>query len=259
MKNPYIGVTGFTDSDQVRLMLDTFQKNKRLGSQRKFHIGVMMSFNTLHGLPSRFTDSFAKSTAIRDIFPAGSRNEIMNCIHYADYRHDPNLRYPLSNAIGFGGPHLNAVQLDMIWPDPNEIAEALAHSDRKLDIILQVGRHAFDRVGSDIPRLLNELARYSDVVTHVLLDKSMGKGISLDTDELLPFIRAIRDNLPDYQIVVAGGLGPQTLHLLQPIIEEFPDVSIDAEGRLRASGNNVDPLDLPITGEYLAKALQLLK
>lgn len=259
MKNPYIGITGFTNSDQVRSILDTYQKNKPSSSTRKLHVGVMMSFNTLHGLRSRYTDSFPKSTEIRDVFPAGSRNEIMNCIHYADYRHDPNLRYPLKNAIGFGGPRLNALQLDAVWPDPEEIQEALIDSETKPDVILQVGKHAFEKVGDDISRLLNELARYSEVVTHVLLDKSMGKGIPLNTDDLLPYIRAIRDGLPDFQIVVAGGLGPNTLHLLQPITEEFPDVSIDAEGKLRASGNNIDPLDMTLTQDYLAKALHLLK
>jgi len=259
MNNPYIGITGIINADQVRLMLDTFQRNKRVGSQRKLHIGVMMSFNTLHGLPSCYTDSFPKNTANRDIFPAGPRAEIMNCVHYADYRHDPNLRYPLQNAIGFGGPHMNALQLDAVWPDPVEIQEALCGHDHIADVILQVGKHAFEKVGDEIPRLLSELARYLDVVTHVLLDKSMGKGIPLDVDDLLPYLRAIHNNLPDFQLVVAGGLGPNTLHLLEPIIEEFPDINIDAEGKLRASGNNVDPLDMSLAGGYLAKALQLLK
>lgn len=259
MNNPYIGITGFTNADQVRLMLDTFQRNKRLGSKRKLHVGVMMSFNTLHGLKSRYTESFPKSTAIRDIFPAGSRDEVMNCLHYADHRHDPNLRYPLKNAIGFGGPNMNALQLDAVWPDPDEILEALNGYDRNIDIILQVGRHAFEKVGNEIPKLLNELACYSETVTHVLLDKSMGKGVPLDADELLPFLRAIRSELPEYQLVVAGGLGPDTLHLLQPIAEEFPDINIDAEGRLRTTGNNVDPIDLSLTGDYLARALELLK
>jgi hypothetical protein len=259
MNNPYIGITGFTNADQVRLMLDTFQRNKRMGSQRKLHIGVMMSFNTLHGLPSRYTDSFPKNTAIRDIFPAGPQSEIMNCVHYADHRHDPNLRYPLQNAIGFGGPHMNALQLDAVWPDPDEIQEALCGHDHITDVILQVGKHALEKVGDEIPRLLNELACYSETVTHIILDKSMGRGLPLDSDDLLPFLRTIRSELPEYQLVVAGGLGPNTLHLLEPIIEEFPDINIDAEGKLRASGNNIDPLDIPITQDYLAQALQLLK
>ena len=55
-------------------------------------------------------------------------------------------------------------------------------------------------------------------------------------------------------LVVAGGLSPTTLHLVQPLIEEFPDVSIDAEGRLR---DHEDHLDLQVAGQYLSKAFKM--
>ena len=71
--------------------------------------------------------------------------------------------------------------------------------------------------------------------------------------------RAIKENIPEFGIVVAGGLGPRTLHLIEPIIEEFPDISIDAQGQLRPSHNALDPIDWDMAGEYLTKSLQMLK
>jgi hypothetical protein len=53
---------------------------------------------------------------------------------------------------------------------------------------------------------------------------------------------------------VAGGLGPDSLNLVEPLIAKFPNLSIDAEGRLR---NNQNDLDLKAMSDYLAKALQL--
>ena len=61
------------------------------------------------------------------------------------------------------------------------------------------------------------------------------------------------------QIVAAGGLGPETMHLVDPIVKEFPDVSIDAQGRLRPSESALDPVDWNTAGAYIIKALELLK
>jgi len=53
---------------------------------------------------------------------------------------------------------------------------------------------------------------------------------------------------------VAGGLSPTTLDLVRPLTNEFPDLSIDAEGRLRTPE---DHLDLAVSSEYLRKAFEM--
>ncbi len=73
----------------------------------------------------------------------------------------------------------------------------------------------------------------------------------MNAEELKPFIEAIYTKLPHLQVVVAGGLGPRSLDLLNPLQEYFPQLSIDAQGKLRESGSALDPIDWSLALEYL--------
>jgi hypothetical protein len=45
---------------------------------------------------------------------------------------------------------------------------------------------------------------------------------------------------------------------VEPLVSEFPDLSIDAEGCLRPSRNIMDPIDWKFAETYLAKAIKML-
>jgi len=94
---------------------------------------------------------------------------------------------------------------------------------------------------------------YKGLVDHVLLDPSGGFGKSFDPEVERPYLEALADL--GIGLGVAGGLSPFTLHILEPLVKDFPQLSIDAEGRLR---NHNDQLDLTVAGSYLQKAYELL-
>lgn len=215
----------------------------------------MMSYKTLHGLETKWAKSFPHKEAIADIFGSG---ETMNCLHYADYD-AIDVPQSLVQAIGFGGTHINALQLDMVWPNPGHVAGAVYASCKQLEVILQVGKNAIEQAHNDPQEVVERLRNYQGVIHHVLLDKSMGKGLGMDAEDLMPFARAIRDVFPDLGIVAAGGLGPDSLGLVEPLAKEFPGISIDAQGKLRPSGNALDPIDWDMAETYLVKALRLLQ
>ncbi|MCR4333596.1 MAG: hypothetical protein NUV60_01045 [Patescibacteria group bacterium] len=255
---PYVGITDFMNFQQVQAMLRIFKVHQRPDSKRKLHVGVMMSYKTLHGIPSSWDKAFPSKETIADIF---SSAETYNCLHIADYDSMPHLgRKTLAPALQYAGDLVHAVQLDMIWPHPSQILLGIHTSRKNPEVILQVGRKALTAVKDDPLLLVEKLREYEGgVIQRVLLDKSGGEGRAMEADVLLPFVRAIRENLPELDIVVAGGLGPYTMHLAEPIIREFPDVSIDAQGRLRPSRNALDPVDWHMAGGYLATALELLE
>ena len=58
---------------------------------------------------------------------------------------------------------------------------------------------------------------------------------------------------PKIGIIVAGGLSSETIGILKPILQYFPGVSIDAQGRLRPSHNALDPINLKMSKEYFRK------
>lgn len=56
----YIGITDFTDVAQATAMKEVFSRLKDQKTNRILHVGVMMSYKTLHGLPTKWTDAFPK-------------------------------------------------------------------------------------------------------------------------------------------------------------------------------------------------------
>ncbi|MCC6934859.1 MAG: hypothetical protein IT406_04195 [Candidatus Yanofskybacteria bacterium] len=253
--DPYVGITDFMSGDQVRDMLAVFERSLPEASRRILHVGVMMSRKTLHDIPTRWAAAFPPKERIASIFCS---DRTLNCIHYADSEKSDDLTRSLVRAIGYGGIGMHALQLDLVWPEPSEIANAVHLSRANIEVILQIGANALAAVRDDPRRLVGKLAEYRGIIHRVLLDKSMGRGIGMDAPKLIPFARAIREHFPELGIGAAGGLGPNTMHLAAPLIAEFPDISIDAQGRLRPSGSALDPVDWTMAAEYLRQALTLL-
>jgi hypothetical protein len=54
--------------------------------------------------------------------------------------------------------------------------------------------------------------------------------------------------------IAVGGLGPDTMDVVLPLVAEFPDISIDAQGKLRKSGNALDPIHWDLAAGYLCEA-----
>lgn len=252
---PYIGITDFMTFEQVKKMLAVFKAHLLPQSKRKLHVGVMMSYKTLNDLETKWQKAFPQKEEICDIF--GS-NETYNCLHYADYGRNSNY-LDLSYAISFGGTGIHALQLDMIWPEPSDILEGIRDSRKQVEIILQIGRNALEEADNNPEIVAYKMKKYIGVIDRVLLDRSMGQGISMDANFLLPFAWAIRRRFPNLGLGIAGGLGPNTIGLVEPFVKNFPDVSIDAQGKLRPSGSALDPIDWEIAEQYLIESLKLFK
>lgn len=264
MHEPYIGITDFACGEEVNQMLAVFLEHRRAGSNRKLHVGVMASYKTLGGHASRWSGIYPPVSELPKIF-SNSSPEIFNCLHYADY--DNTIHE--DNFLVHGGllrmvsaisecPHLHGIQLDMVWPDPGVLWAM--HTSMPGELILQIGSRALAVAENDPDRVAHRASSYKGLVDRFLFDKSGGRGIGLNAQVLLPFMRRVREEMPeltDAQFVVAGGLGPNSLHLLEPILEEFPGVSTDAQSRLRPSGDAMYPIDWSMGRDYLVKSLKL--
>lgn len=223
--------------------------------EHKLHARVMTSYKVLNGIKTSWSSSWPKQEEIIDSFVFDP--SVMNVLHYADYDDkDRDLAGTLMRVAELGGPYLHALQLDMPWPD---VAALKKFEKRRppVYVILQVGEVAIKRAGGDVNEVVDRLQAYSSAIDSVLLDLSMGRGKQMNAALLRPFIRAFRARLPHLGITVAGGLGPDTLHLVAPLIQEFPSISIDAQGQLRVSGSSKDPIDRDRSERYLQGAIEL--
>jgi hypothetical protein len=142
----------------------------------------------------------------------------------------------------------------MAWPSAKDLC-GLVRQRPEQQLILQLNQEAFRVAGNQQGAVAGKLKReYSGLVDHVLLDLSAGYGRQLDPAWARRQLEEMRDAELDMGLAVAGGLGPASLHLVAPLVKDFPQLSLDAEARLR---DGDDHLDLALGQEYLRKALAL--
>lgn len=275
----YFGVCDVYSPEEATVMAEELRKERK-NQNRKVMIGVMthpIVLNPDLPVPQKVRTEISKIFPTREKMAGGFTNDpdVLNTVHYADLygpkgprkaQESPNVFQNLELVVQYGGENLDAIQLDLIWPKPEEIKKFKEeHPD--IFIILQVGKFALKEVEEDPQTVINNLREYGDSVDYVLLDMSMGMGKGMEAVGLLPLLRIIREKLPYLGLAVAGGLGPDSIDLLKSIAEEFPDVSIDAQGNVKskdaprdALGHTVSthPADLERSKVYIQKSCAML-
>lgn len=246
---PYIGITGFMSREEVEAMNALMPEDCR----HLLMVGILANQRTLHGEPQKRLNRNPKKIDIEKIFPnpsihtSGNRTTL-NLIHY-NTKDTSNLSYQLFQMMCGG---CDGFQLNIKWPSKWELINFL--DCYSMDIVLQVGGRALQELECSPQQLANKVMEYKGLVDYVLLDMSGGQGMPLDTDALRPHLEALRLAMPNLGLGVAGGLSAETLHLVEPLIRDFPDLSIDAENLLRDAE---DRLNLEKAKAYLLGALEI--
>ena len=135
------------------------------------------------------------------------------------------------------------------YPKREAIASILTNDARALNLV----HYSTDRPETLFTQLVGA---HLPMIDAILVDSSGGKGKPFDAVKGAEYLRAARKH-PTLGIGIAGGLGPETLHLLDPLVKEFPELSIDAEGRLRTRMPE-DALRLDAMRTYLEDAFPIL-
>lgn len=244
---PYIGVTGFMSRTEVNEALAMIPQR----TKHRLMVGVLMSSKTLAGEQNKWPGRYPKKEAIADIFVDDPR--VLNLIHYSTDSPE-TLFSQLVEVTKLVGPHLDGFQLNMAWPSISQLKDYAGVYPEKY-LLLQIGNKAMVQTES-IEKFKETIDAYLDVVNAFLIDLSGGKGEPLDAEKCTKYLHAICSYAaPGYGI--AGGLGPDTLNLINPVIKKFPSLSIDAEGRLRTPLPS-DVLSLPSMQRYLKSAFEIL-
>lgn len=243
MKSPYIGITGFMSLDDVLHVLNSAPVDAR----RLVMVGVLASLKTMRGIQNKWPNRYPTMDKIADIFP--DRPRALNLIHYNTKELD-TLGNQLIAMTNYGGPNLHGFQLNIVWPSV-DVLRAYREVYPTKQIVLQIGGHAFEMVNHSPEQLATRVVEYDGLAEYVLLDPSGGYGKPFDPERARQYLVALKEKNLDVGLGVAGGLSPTTLNLVEPLAKEFPELSIDAEGRLRTPE---DYLDLKLASEYIRKA-----
>ncbi|MBI3632642.1 MAG: hypothetical protein HY225_04305 [Candidatus Vogelbacteria bacterium] len=245
----YVSITDFFMVDQARQMRDLMLRSSEL----VLGVGVMASWKTIKGLPTKWINSFPPIQTVAGIFEPDSR--VFNVLHYASDVELDRLFEQLVVATLFGGANMEGLQLDIEWPDVEALKLYKKYFPR-VKIVLQVGPKALETVNHSAKEIARRVAEeYAPYIDYVLLDGSGGRGIPMEAGPLLEKIAAIKERAPGLAIAVAGGLGPNTLDLLEPILAVYPNISIDAQGKLRK--DKTDRVDWDMAGGYVKKFVDM--
>ena len=246
MRKPYIGITGFMSLNDAMQMLGAISIN----TDRLVMVGVLASLKTMRGAQNKWPNRYPAMDQIAGIFP--DHPLALNLIHYNTKEKD-TLSDQLVAMTEFGGANMHGFQLNIAWPSLDVIAEYKKAYPTK-QIVLQIGGHAFEMINDSPEQLAARVAEYERVAEYVLLDPSGGYGKPFDPERACDYLQALKAQNLEMGLGVAGGLSPTTIDLVRSLARKFPDLSIDAEGRLRTPE---DHLDLAVSSEYLRKALAM--
>lgn len=243
----YVGVTGVMNAAEAESILVALPED----SDRLLMVGVLASSKTIRGVKNKWPGRYPKFTDIKTIFVPHRR--VLNLIHYSTDDMD-TVDKQMSFVKSIAGPEFCGFQLNMKWPSRIKL-EDYRNAEGVCKIVLQVGRGAMDVIDNSPRKFGKMLATYRHLIDYVLIDPSGGLGRPFDIEKTRNYLYSAA-SLDMCGLAVAGGLSPTTLHLLEPLIEEFPDLSIDSEGRLRTPQPE-DALDLLLAKEYVKSACEM--
>jgi hypothetical protein len=279
-KSPsYIGVCDVPNRRLAMAIVHDFVKHNT-NPNRKIMIGVMThpivldpSLPVPEAVRREISSTFMKRNQISNGFIDDPH--VLNTIHYADLygpkgprgvHEAPSIQKNLDLCVKYGGRNLHAIQLDVTWPKPDEI-KAFRANHPKVSLVLQVGKFSTSALNNDPQRIVSQLREYGKSIDYALLDMSMGKGKAMTSGTLLPLLRLIKSEIPNMGLAVAGGLGPEHSKELEQIAREFPDISIDTQGRVKPDSTPrdsrghffaTDSANARKTREYLRNHLAVL-
>ena len=244
----YIGITGLMSAQHVESLLGTLGSMKQL-----LMIGVLVSLKTLRGQKNKWPKRYPPIEQVAGLFP--DHPQTLNLIHY-NTSEPESLAGQLTILMAHAGPNCHGVQLNVAWPKYQQLQIFRERYPDKR-VVLQCGADTLDNPTHFIQML--DFYIQHGLIDDVLLDPSGGFGRKLDAEELEAYLRAMRKvgyllngPMPRFMNTigygVAGGLSAKNVNVIAPLIEKYPALSIDAEGRLRDKN---DDLDLTESVTYL--------
>lgn len=246
----YIGITAFTKVKEV----DAARKAFNCPS-RKLMIGVVATYKSLRLQPMK--EYWAKQTPhcndIKYLFTDDPRT--LNLVHYSsDQGKEALMATDMRVIAQNAGRNFHGFQINMAWPDVRELHQYHEATEVPHYIVLQIGKDAISMEPN--PAAIGQRLRdYREVIDAVIVDMSGGTGKALDAKWTHMTLAAIKEYNSHLDLVVAGGLGPDSLQPIEALLKDFPDLSWDAQKLLRDKDNNLDPVAVEL---YLKRSAAML-
>lgn len=249
--HPYIGITGFTKPEEVYAALHVFPHNH----SRKLMVGVPVTWKSLRGIPMKpwWAKQSPDPASINRLFLNDER--VVNLVHLStEEGQESSLLADMFRAHELAGPNFHGFQLNVAWPQINQMDDYRAAMEWNYRIVLQLGQKAVETAGGTPRGVADMLYHYAGVIDDIVFDPSGGLGRRLDAKMAREFLSEIAGRGWDIGLGAAGGINAYTLHLIELLISDFPDLSIDTQSGVRNAEND---LDISLMHAFLINALAL--
>ncbi len=230
----YIGVTGIIKAAHSQMLLDLLPATPPC----RLMIGALATAKSVRGIAMRsyWQNQTPPLNELANVFVADPR--LLNLVHYS-VSHDIESTETLQDLISLtshAGDACHGFQINDCWPDIKILAryrDWLHLNDaRARVIILQIPDEAVSEAGGTPSAVATRLKTYEPFIDGILLDPSGGRGRPFDTERARDFITSIRSSGSTLGVGLAGGLGPDSLNLVAPLLKTYPELSFDAQGKI---------------------------
>lgn len=271
-REAYVGVSGIASPEQQSLLLENDIERRLANTGRLLALGIKAThkaqFDDVENKHGRYwypvgdDISTALDSDIRDTFNIAQvqlKSELVEADH----------SYP---SIFFDKIHsrtssvLDAIQINQLRYEqhPEQYAHVIrAMASTGLQTIIQCHGYAMEAGPQQAMKSLHDLTGKMEV-DYVLFDASHGRGEKLNPDVIKRFLETAYDDPCFSQkgtnFGIAGGLSAETIEpLLSELLQDFPDISWDAEGRLHdkiKNGGN-GQLNIDRAKHYLEQSVDI--
>ena len=249
---PYIGVSGIARYEQHIALFDIAQRERISDLGYFMMIGVQATGKTqVLDIENKrgqnwhpVGDTIADAAANED---SGLTKPYVHC-YFADAY---EMARGIKNVMRRTGHYVRGLQFNGLpWVSKNFRPTILDFKDQYpyQSVILQAGgitlnNHSPGEVAAELETM---------PVDYVLLDPSGGYGREMDLELMRSYVDAIYQRQLTVGVGVSGGLEAANVErLLGPLLEEYPDLSCDAEGRLRKGPEGATELDIPAVDAFV--------
>lgn len=247
---PYIGISSVTDYGDAIALRDALPMDIK---SHTIAIGMGVSQKTLAGIPTKYPNRYLDPKLLASVFPHKGTINIVhyNCDDISDMSKDltqiSNYTKDLVHAFQINAPLQGAAP--QVCNQLYAFEEAMLSKGQRYRVILQIRPEA-----QMSPEAIYAWVKvHIPVITDILLDMSLGRGIEIDHHTLSLYketIPLLESYYPDLGIGVAGGLGPGTIAPWKELFHIFPRLSGDSETKTRTLD---DKLDINKAKQFIAE------
>lgn len=227
----HICIAGITRPEHWRQIVAHIPKNPK----QIVVIEPLVCHEALLGKAPEYPRRFVSLPELRTLLRR--HPNVLNLVRYTTSER-PSLTSQLSRIVELCGPGIDGFQLELVWPDVEQLRLFQSMYPKKL--VLKIGQEAYQEVGRSKTRLSSRLMQYRGLVQDIQLNLTEGTAEIFDADQMLDLLKTL--HVLPFGIGISGHLSSSVDSPgLKMILKSYPGVNISALRDLRSEADDFLP------------------